>query len=84
MLGFLEKLTLTPAAVKPDDVIPLRTADISDQAIEDALHVCALFNIIDRIADSLSFAVQSTEFFAFRAGFMLQRGYAFSAMVKKS
>ena len=36
MLGFLEKLTLTPAEVGPADVAPLRAAGLSDAAIEDA------------------------------------------------
>ena len=35
---------------------PLRAEGLSDAAIEDAIHVTVLFNIIDRIADSLGFA----------------------------
>jgi len=53
-----------PAAIGPEDILPLRAAGISDQAIEDAILVCTLFNIIDRIADSLNFAVPSPEDFA--------------------
>lgn len=64
MLGFLEKLTLSPADVGPGDIVPLQAAGISRQAIEDAVYVCALFNIIDRIADSLNFAVPPAERFA--------------------
>jgi alkylhydroperoxidase family enzyme len=74
-LGFLEKLTLTPGEIGPDDITPMRTAGVSDQAIEDAIYVCTYFNIIDRIADSLDFEVLSAETFAQRAGNFLKEGY---------
>ena len=32
-LGFLEKLTLAPDTVGPDDVLPMRQAGVSDEAI---------------------------------------------------
>ncbi len=53
----------------------MRTAGVSDQAIEDAIYVCVYFNIIDRIADSLDFEVLSAEKFAERAGNFLREGY---------
>lgn len=74
-MGLLEKLTLTPGDVGPDDVSPLRAAGVSDEAIEDALAVCMLFHIIDRLADALGFAVLSAEGFAQRAAFLLEYGY---------
>ncbi len=55
MLEFLEKLTLRPEEVGPDDAAPLRAAGLSDAEIESAVHVCALFNVINRVADSLGF-----------------------------
>ncbi len=67
MLGFLEKLTLAPGDVATADVAPLRIAVISDQAIKDAIAVCTCFNIIDRLADSLNFAVPTPEQFAHTA-----------------
>lgn len=75
MLGFLEKLTLTPDMVGPEDIISLRTAGVDDQATEDALHVCMIFNMIDRIADALDFDVPSSEFLARHANTLLRRGY---------
>ena len=74
-LGFLEKLTLTPGDIGPDDVMPLRAAEVSDAAIEDAIYVCAYFNMIDRIADALGFEVLSDEAFTARAGRFLEGGY---------
>ncbi len=75
MLGFLEKLTLAPGNIGQEDLIPLWAAGVSDAAIEDAVYVCAFFNIIDRIADSLDFTVLSPEEFARRAGRFLEEGY---------
>ena len=74
-LGFLEKVTLTPGDVGPDDVAPLYAAGVSEQAIEDALYVCAYFNLIDRLADSFGFFIPSTEAIAQRAAFLLEHGY---------
>ena len=74
-LAFLEKLTLTPDAVTAEDIAPLRAAGVSDQAIEDAIAVCALFNLIDRVADTLGFAIPTPEAFARDAVGMLKRGY---------
>ena len=75
VLAFLEKLTLHPQQVGPHDVAPLRAAAVSDAAIADAIHVCAAFNIIDRIADSLNFAVPDAAGFAAGAKRLLRRGY---------
>ncbi len=54
---------------------PLRAEGLSDAAIEDAIHVTVLFNIIDRIADSLGFAIPSAKSFANMAEVLLKRGY---------
>ena len=74
-LGFIEKLTLDPLAVTIADVEPLRAVGLGDDAIEDAVHVCALFNMYDRIADALGFAVPGPEAFEQTAARLLQRGY---------
>lgn len=75
MLAFLEKLTLDPRAIVPADVEPLRAAGLSDEEIEDAIHVCALFNMYDRIADALGFHVPDAEAFERGARMLLKRGY---------
>lgn len=76
MLGFIEKLTLEPERVTSADIAPLRAAGINDDAITDAIHVCAAFNVIDRIADAFEFHVPPAEEFKRGASGMLQRGYA--------
>lgn len=75
MLAFLEKLTLTPGEVGAIDIAPLRAAGVSDEAIEDAIHVAVLFNIYDRLADSLGFDVPGPASFAHSAKMLLRRGY---------
>ncbi len=74
-LGFLEKLTLRPNDVRPADVAPLRAAGLSDEAIEDAINVCALFNIYDRLADALGWYLPGPEGYAASGRSLMQRGY---------
>ncbi len=74
-LGFLEKLTLAPADVRPADVEPLRAAGVSDEGVEDAIQVCVLFNIYDRIADSLGFHLPGPEGYAASGRSLMKRGY---------
>lgn len=75
MLGFLEKLTLRPAEVGPADISPLRAAGLTDEDIEDAIHVCAMFNLINRVADSLGFDLATEEGYAGAARMLLRSGY---------
>jgi uncharacterized peroxidase-related enzyme len=75
MLAFLEKLTLAPDEVTAADVAPLRSAGLSDAAIEDAIHVAALFNIYDRMADTLDFDIPDRTGFAQSAARLLTHGY---------
>jgi uncharacterized peroxidase-related enzyme len=58
MLGFLEKMTLSPQELGPADVTPLREAGLSDEEITDAIHVCGAFNLINRLADALGWELQ--------------------------
>ena len=74
-LAFVEKLTLDPEAIGPADVAPMRALGISDAAIEDAMHACVLFNIYDRLADSLGFDIPDEHGFAMSAKMLLKRGY---------
>jgi hypothetical protein len=49
---------------------------VSDQALIDAVHVAALFNMIVRIADSLGFEVPPPDALRARAEWRLDNGYA--------
>jgi alkylhydroperoxidase family enzyme len=74
-LGFLETMTIRPGAIGRADAEAVRTAGVSEEALEDAIHVCALFNMIVRLADSLGWDVPAPEAFAARAETMLATGY---------
>ena len=80
MLPFLEKLTLRPEELGPDDADAVRAAGVSDQALRDAITVCSLFNMIVRLADSLGWDVPDWERLRQRAPAMLEGGYALSAV----
>jgi alkylhydroperoxidase family enzyme len=75
-LGFLERLTLAPDEVGAEDVERVLAAGVSAEALADAIHVCALFDVIDRIADSLGFDMPPDDYFRSRAGPFLEQGYA--------
>ena len=55
MLGFLEKLTLTPEAITVEDARALRRAGVSAAAAKDAVHVAFVFAFFTRMADALGF-----------------------------
>ena len=74
-LGFLEKLTLTPADVHSADLAPLRAAGVSDDGIEDAIHACVLFNIYDRLADSMKWHLPGPDGYAASGRSLMRRGY---------
>jgi len=74
-LGFLEKLTLTPADVRPADVASLRAAGVGDEGIEDAIQACVLFNIYDRLADSLGWYLPGPDGYAASGRNLMRRGY---------
>ena len=62
-LGFVEKLTLRPTELSAEDAAAVRAAGVSPEALVDAIHVAALFNMIARLADSLGWDVPSFEQF---------------------
>jgi alkylhydroperoxidase family enzyme len=60
-LALLEKMTLSPGDLSTADVDAVRAAGVSDEAIEDAMYVCFLFNIYNRVSDTLRFHVPEGE-----------------------
>jgi alkylhydroperoxidase family enzyme len=74
-LDLLQKVTLAPPDVSAADVEAVRATGVSDEAIEDALAVCACFNLIDRLADSLGFDLPPREVHAAYAERFLAEGY---------
>jgi hypothetical protein len=56
-LGFLEKLTLRPEALSAQDAEAVLAVGVREDALIDAIHVAALFNMIVRLADSFGWHV---------------------------
>ena len=76
-LGFIERLTLRPDELTSADADAVLATGVSRDALVDAIHVAALFNMIVRLADSIGWDVPPWEAFSARAEGMLAGGYAF-------
>ena len=74
---------LRPDELTPADADEARAAGVSTQALRDAARVCALFSMITRLADSFGWDLPDPEVLRQRAPAMLERGYAFEAIVKR-
>ena len=74
-LAFLEKLTLRPHELTRADADAVFAAGVSRDALVDAIHVGALFNMIVRLADSLGWDVPPFDSFLQRADAMLAGNY---------
>lgn len=61
VLPLLERLTKDPESFGPADVDAAREAGIPDEAIADALHVCFLFNTVNRMANAFDWSWDSEE-----------------------
>jgi hypothetical protein len=68
-------MTLDPDSLEPADVEAAYAAGVSRDALEDAIHVCANFSVIVRIADAFEFQVPSKADFLVAARSLLKRGY---------
>jgi alkylhydroperoxidase family enzyme len=74
-LAFLEKVTLRHAEVTPADAAAARAAGATAVELEEALYVCFLFNIYDRLADSMGWITRDDARYVRDARYLLKRGY---------
>lgn len=76
-LRFLRKMTREPDALGPDDARAVLATGVSRAALYDAIHVAYLFNIYDRLADTLGWQVppEGDRSYAKAADNLLSRGY---------
>jgi len=77
MLALLKKMTLDHRSLTPEDVRAVMHAGVSKQAIQDALEVAFLFNIYDRLADSMGWDVPPVAggYYQGAAKHLLKHGY---------
>lgn len=71
-LDLIEKMTLTPNSITTDDIVNMRVKGISNNAIMDAMHVCFLFNLVNRLANAFDYNY-GTEGDALKAATILHR-----------
>jgi alkylhydroperoxidase family enzyme len=74
-LAFLEKMTLRPGDLTPDDARTVLRAGVAREALMDAIAVASLFNIITRYADALDFVIPTVDEFDRAGSMLLERGY---------
>jgi uncharacterized peroxidase-related enzyme len=53
VLAFVRKLTLSPGKITAADDDPIFAADWNDRALHDAVAVCGLFNLMNRLVNGL-------------------------------
>lgn len=59
-----------------EDGAALHAAGLGDDAIADAVHVCAMFNIYDRLADALGWEIPADpEFWRKQGRYLVKFGY---------
>lgn len=76
-LAFLEVVTRTPDTLTAEDARTVLREGVPPQALEDAIAVAALFNVIGRCADALDYDVPGDRDFDRAAKRLLAQGYAF-------
>jgi AhpD family alkylhydroperoxidase len=75
-LIFLEFMTLRPSVLSAEHAKAALRAGVTADALQDAIAVATLFNIITRYTDALDFAMPSASEFERAAKMLLRRGYA--------
>jgi hypothetical protein len=58
------------------DAVALRTAGVSRQAATDALYVAYVFNVNDRMADTLGYALPTDDYMQAPGALLSKRGYS--------
>lgn len=71
----LRKFTAGPDELTADDFSRARETGVSDEDLDDALHVAFAFNTINRIADALGFDIPDAAGFQQSANMLLRFGY---------
>lgn len=75
MLGLLEIFTLRPNAISPADVRAVIDTGVTREAIRDAFYVAFLFNVYDRLADTLGWELPDARYYPKAGRFLLKKGY---------
>lgn len=76
-LAFLEKMTLDHHHLTPDDARAVLQSGVTRDALAEAMEVAFLFNIYDRLADTMGWHVPETAsgYYQKAAQRLLSQGY---------
>ncbi len=80
VLKYVKKVTQTPSKATQADVDAIVQAGWSEQTVEDAVAVTALFNYFNRLIDGLGIE-GDRQLYQMGAGFLHKRGYVFPGIV---
>jgi uncharacterized peroxidase-related enzyme len=72
---YVAKLTRTPAKITPGDAEAVLAAGWEEKALHDAVAVCGLFNLMNRLVDGLG-VTAGADYFAVAARRLAGAGYA--------
>ena len=75
-LGFLKAMTSRPTELTSENAAAVFATGVSSEALNDAIAVGAIFNIVTRYANALDFALPTADEFDRAASMLLKRGYA--------
>ena len=75
LLGFVEKANAAAADIRREDVESTKRAGWSEEAIYDAITVCALFNFYNRWCDAAGVHSLPPEAYRVSAKVLAKRGY---------
>jgi uncharacterized peroxidase-related enzyme len=75
MLPFLERLTTAPLEVNARDLAPARKAGVSEDAILDAVYICAVFCMFNRLTESFGAELVAEADLPKLAKVLLTKGY---------
>jgi uncharacterized peroxidase-related enzyme len=75
ILSFVQKLTLSPSRMTPADAEAVFVAGWNDQALYDAVAICGLFNLMNRLVNGLGIEANSA-YTQFVAQHLAAGGYA--------
>jgi alkylhydroperoxidase family enzyme len=74
-LRLVKTVTMTPTWLSHEDFQAARQAGLADEAIDDVVLICVLFNIIDRLADAFGFFQPDEQGYREAAKMLLKQGY---------
>ena len=75
MLALLEIFTLKPKEISVADVRAAIEKGVTREEIRDAFYVAFLFNVYDRLADTLGWELPDPRYYPKAGQFLLKKGY---------